>query len=71
MENILKLGLKYTRTQQQLIYLNQASQQGYLPRGIGDQMKFVSAIHDPMLQSMCQSIMYFAGPCILDVMKNH
>ena len=68
MDNIQKIGLKCVRIQQQLFYLKQAADQGFLPRGIGEQCKFTSSIHDVTLQTVCQSIMNMAGSSILDIM---
>ena len=51
-----------------IVYLKQAANQGFLRRGIGEQCKFTSSIHDETLQTVCQSIMHMAGSSILDVM---
>ena len=66
-DQLTKLGVKNVRIQNQLNYLKNAAEQQFLPRGIGDQMKFTCSIHDLVLQSMCQSLTYFAGSRILDL----
>ena len=67
-ENVTKICIKNIKIQHQLIYLRSAVQQQFLPRGIGDQIKFTTSIHDSMLQGLCQNIMYFAGSRILDLL---
>ena len=66
-----QLGVKGTRIELQLNYLKNAAKQQFLPRGIGDQMKFTSSVHDFNLQNLCQHFMYFAGSRVLDIMIAH
>ena len=61
---ITKSGLKYVRISYQLDYLKSAQKQKFLPRGIADQMKYVSPIHDNNLQNL----MNFAGSRMLDLL---
>ena len=61
-----KLGVKYVRISYQLEYLRSALEEKYLPRGIADQMKCVSPIHDINLQDSLQNLMYFVGSRMLD-----
>ena len=63
-----KWALKSVNTYQQLQYLKNARVQKFLPRGIAEQMKFVSAIHDDALQSSLQEMMNFSGSRILDLL---
>ena len=65
---VTKLAIKNAKTYQQLEYLKQAKSQGFLPRGIAEQMKFVSAIQDDVLQYSLQDYMYFCGSRILDLL---
>ena len=64
--NLEKIAVKSMRIQHQLFYLKAAVYQNFLPRGIGDQMKFVCSVKDPYLQDLCENIMCFAGSRILD-----
>ena len=64
----LKSGQKYVRISEQLKYLKAAKDQNFLPRGIAEQMKYVSPIHDIQLQSSLQEYMYFCGSRILDLL---
>ena len=66
--NLEKIAVKSMRIQHQLFYLKAAVYQNFLPRGIGDQMKFVCSVKDPYLQDLCENIMYFAGSRILDTL---
>ena len=66
--NLEKIAVKSMRIQHQLLYLKAAVYQNFLPRGIGDQMKFVCSVKDPYLQDLCENIMYFAGSRILDTL---
>ena len=65
---ITKSGLKYVRISYQLDYLKNAQKQKFLPRGIADQMKYVSPIHDNNLQNSLQNLMNFAGCRMLDLL---
>ena len=66
--NTTKLALKHVRTNHQLEYLRSAKSQKFLPRGIAEQMKFTSAVHDHDLQNSLQDLMHFSGSRILDLM---
>ncbi len=63
-----KSGLKHVRINYQLDYLKSAQKQKFLPRGIADQMKYVSPIHDANLQMSLQNLMNFAGSRIHDLL---
>ena len=67
-QHLIHLGTKSVRIGLQCEYLNNARNQQFLPRGIADQIKFTCAIHDPVLESICQSIMNFAGSRLLDLL---
>ena len=64
----IKSGVKYVRISYQLNYLKSAKMNKFLPRGIADQMKYVSSVHDINLQNSVQNLMHFAGSRILDLL---
>ena len=64
----IRSALKNIRTHEQLKYLKNARIQKFLPRGIAEQMKYVSAIHDIPLQNSIQELMNFCGSRILDLL---
>ena len=64
----MKAGVKFVRIRYQLEYLKSAKEQKFLPRGIAEQMKYVSPIHDANLQNSLQNLMYFAGSRMLDLL---
>ena len=63
-----KLSLKNVKVYQQLSYLQRAREQKFLPRGIADQIKFVSSVKDPALQQSLQDLMDYTGSRILDLL---
>ena len=67
-KNASNIGCKYVRISYQLEYLKSAKIQKFLPRGIADQMKYVSPIHDDCLQKSLQNLMHFTGSRILDLL---
>ena len=52
--NTIRSGKKFVRQREQLDYLKQAQHNEFVPRGIADQMKYVSPVHDVTLQDSIQ-----------------
>ena len=63
-----KSGLKYVRISYQLEYLKSAKTQKFIPRGVAEQMKYTSPIHDGNLQFTIQNFMYYAGSRVHDLL---